>query len=157
MNNLTGAELQTLREGCGMSRDEFATLVDVQPRTVKHWEIRMGGVPADVAEHAKVLDARVRKSVAIQLKRLKDLHPISKFDAPLILTRYRDDSEVPKETWGELTAAMHGAAVLRLRDALMDAGYFVRIVWNDPSCIDSEQTLSRQALQHRGDQPHQTT
>ena len=48
----TGAELQTLREAAGLSREAMADLVGVQSRTVKHWEHGRAGVPADVAQVA---------------------------------------------------------------------------------------------------------
>ena len=49
-HTITGAELQTLREAAGLSRDALAELAQVQARTVKHWETRTGAaVPADVA------------------------------------------------------------------------------------------------------------
>lgn len=48
----TGAELQTLREAAGLSREALADLVGVQSRTVKHWEHGRAGVPADVAQVA---------------------------------------------------------------------------------------------------------
>lgn len=55
--HMTGADLQTLREACALSRDDLADLAGVQARTVKHWENGRAGVPADVAALVLGLDA----------------------------------------------------------------------------------------------------
>ena len=59
-HHLTGAELQTLREACNLTRDELGALCGVAPRTVKHWESGRAGVPADVADVVARLDATIQ-------------------------------------------------------------------------------------------------
>lgn len=46
---MTGAELRTWRESAGLSREALAERVNVQPRTIKHWESGRADVPDDVA------------------------------------------------------------------------------------------------------------
>ena len=48
---MTGAELQCLREACGLDRDQFGEKCGVQGRSIKYWEMGASnhGVPADVA------------------------------------------------------------------------------------------------------------
>lgn len=58
----TGAELQTLREACSMTRDDLAALADVQARTIKHWENGRAAVPGDVAALMRDIDAAVDKA-----------------------------------------------------------------------------------------------
>lgn len=66
---MTGAELQALREACGLDRDQFGEMCGVQGRSVKYWEMR-SGVPADVAELILKLEAKVRADADDALKRL---------------------------------------------------------------------------------------
>ena len=66
MNNdqlMTGAELQALREACGLDRDQFGEKCGVQGRSIKYWEMGASnhGVPADVAALVLELEAKVRK------------------------------------------------------------------------------------------------
>lgn len=48
---MTGAELQALRESCGLDRAQFGELCGVQGRSIKYWEMGQSnhGVPADVS------------------------------------------------------------------------------------------------------------
>ena len=48
---MTGAELQCLREACGLDRDQLGERCGVQGRSIKYWEMGASnhGVPADVA------------------------------------------------------------------------------------------------------------
>lgn len=66
---MTGAELQALREACGLDRDQFGEMCGVQGRSVKYWEMR-SGVPADVSEMILKLEAKVRADTEDALKRL---------------------------------------------------------------------------------------
>ena len=59
---LTGAELQTLREACNLTREELGELAGVAARTIKHWESGRAGVPADVAALAQRLDATIQQA-----------------------------------------------------------------------------------------------
>lgn len=151
--HMTGAELQTLRETCGLSRDEFATLADVAPRTVKHWENRAGGVPADVAKLAAELESAMRQAVIAHTERALFEHAPHGLDAPVILTRYREGDAMPRATWGTMLPSMQGACVARVRVALLGMGRAVRVVWFDADYTDPRETLKAQAIAHRGDQP----
>jgi len=67
---MTGAELQALREACGLDRDQFGLLCGVQGRSIKYWEMGASnhGVPADVAalvqELADKVDAMAADAIA---------------------------------------------------------------------------------------------
>ena len=67
---MTGAELQCLREACGLDRDQFGQLCGVQGRSIKYWEMGASnhGVPADVAalvqELADKVDAMAADAIA---------------------------------------------------------------------------------------------
>jgi len=67
---MTGAELQALREACGLDRDQFGKLCGVQGRSIKYWEMGASnhGVPADVAaliqELADKVDAMAADAIA---------------------------------------------------------------------------------------------
>lgn len=60
---MTGAELQALREACGLDRDQLGEMCGVQGRSIKYWEMGASkhGVPADVAELVLKLEANVRE------------------------------------------------------------------------------------------------
>lgn len=66
---MTGAELQALREACGLNRDQFGEMCGVQGRSVKYWEMR-SGVPADVSEMILKLEAKVSNDVAEAVNKL---------------------------------------------------------------------------------------
>lgn len=72
MNNdyMTGAELQCLREACGLDRDQFGELCGVQGRSIKYWETGQasGGVPADVANLVIKIESEVSEEADKQLQ-----------------------------------------------------------------------------------------
>lgn len=179
---MTGAELQTLREACGMSREDLAGLADVQARTVKHWEGGRAGVPADVADLVRRLDAMVSlvanealqgiRQAAEQAGQAPDKLVLLRYQNAADLTRYRADMD-------DMPAVVHGAIVNRVRLALPWLPGFervaVRVVWMLPEDYeawrrdqpgindtpDNEATRSAwaagqvqtQAIPHRADQP----
>ncbi len=71
MNNdtMTGAELQALREACGLDRDQFGELCGVQGRSIKYWEMGQSnhGVPADVEALVLELSAKIDAETDAQL------------------------------------------------------------------------------------------
>lgn len=78
---MTGAELQCLREACGLDRDQFGEMCGVQGRSIKYWEMGASkhGVPADVAELVLKLEEKVRNDVAEAIDR-----------SPMVLMRTAD-------------------------------------------------------------------
>ena len=170
---MTGAELATMRQACGLSREELAQLCDVQPRTVKHWESGRAGVPADVAQTIGGISSGIRDSVRAACDVLARDRP-----AQLVLIRYRTDADMQRfrpDCVGMLAASTHGAIVARTIDAigLLPAlqGIRARVVWFDPADYerwrqdagqaDSKATrqawaagqVAAQAMPHKGDQP----
>ncbi|MEP6587154.1 MAG: helix-turn-helix transcriptional regulator [Polaromonas sp.] len=128
IEQMTGAELQTLRESCGLSREEFGLLASVQARTVKHWENgHSATVPADAQELARNLDQSVSAAVAA------DLAPLAGLQAgeAATLTRYQDAYSLKQSRpdLAGLPLGLHGAIVGRVRLALLARGAKVRIDW----------------------------
>lgn len=174
-NHLTGAELQTLREACHLSRDELGALCGVAPRTVKHWESGRAGVPADVADVVARLDATIQHAsdqgaaVIEQAMAHQGTAP-----ADVVLMRYRTPEDLARyrPDMAGAPAGAHGAIVARLRAQALALGVpLVRVVWMDPNAYetwhaaqglpDAEPTraawaagqVQAQARPHRGDQP----
>lgn len=174
LDPLTGAELQTLREACGLSRDELGQLVDVQARTIKHWENGRASVPADVAELVQRLDDTLQTAAQ---------HAIAAYSsgaappAGVVLIRYAsaEDMHRYRPELSKLPASVHGAIIGRVRAALRHlpglADQPARVVWLDAPAYDtwraaaqlpdSEATrqawaagqVQTQAIPHRADQP----
>ena len=174
-DNITGAELQTLREACNLTRDELGSLCGVAPRTVKHWESGRAGVPADVADVVARLDAAIQRAadhgadVIEQAMAHQGTAP-----ADVVLMRYRTPGDLARyrPDMAGAPAGAHGAIVARLRAQALALGVAaVRVVWMDPSAYeawraaqglpDAEPSraawaadqVQAQALPHRGDQP----
>lgn len=150
-DHMTGAELQTLREAAGLSREALAELAQVQARTVKHWETRGGaGVPADVAALVRAAADWVRLTARQALRDvLQQIHggPTAAAiastlagifdaasDAPqVVLIRYRETAQMHTQDRAQgLRADVHGAMVARLALDLIDNGARPRVVWFDP-------------------------
>ena len=173
---MTGAELQTLREACGLSRDTLGLICSVQARTVKHWEGGRSGVPDDVAQAVR----QVARWVAVESAALAASieREAAAGAAPAVLVRYREAAEMPaKLRAAGVLPEVHGAMLARAAcwrlAGLQDRG--PRVVWFEPAPYfewlhaaghkpgdDSEQlrsqwatlrALSAQAMPPRGDQP----
>lgn len=157
---MTGAELATMRQACGLSREELARMVDVQSRTIKHWESGSAGVPADVAETVASLLLKVCAAI--------DRHP-HVFAQTMI--RYRTDVDMWRH-WPELASlpvSVHAAVVAAVMREMASRGGFVRTVWFDAEAYDAwrgdradsesmraawaAEAVASQTLPHRPDQP----
>ncbi len=149
--HMTGAELQTLREACGLDREEFADLASVQPRTLKHWENGRAGVPADVAQLARELDAACTQGAAAMLERAQFEAQGAPDGVPVVLVRYKTPADMPQGH--NMPAGLQGAMVARVRLELLRKGRAVRVVWHDAAHGGALQQLQAQAVPHRGDQP----
>lgn len=175
---LTGAELQTLREACNLSRDELGQLAGVQARTIKHWETGRAGIPIDVASLVQRLDASAAQAVqqAVQTcaysKSVHDEPP-----AEIVLLRYQTDADLAhyRPDMARFPASLHGAIIGRVRVAIAALPGFatvkIRVVWMLPDQYepwrsvsqmpDTESTraqwaaeqVSLQSPAHKGDQP----
>jgi transcriptional regulator with XRE-family HTH domain len=168
---MTGAELQTLREAAGLSREALAELAQVQARTVKHWEIRTGSaVPADVAAMVQAAACWVMETARDGLRQILEAH---KPPADVVLIRYRETGHMQADHRAQgLRSDVHGAMVSRLVLDLLAHGLRVRVVWFDPQSyadwlaqevdkpdgggarIDwAKHAIADQATPHAGDQP----
>lgn len=171
---LTGAELQTLREACGLTRDDLGALAGVAARTIKHWESGRAGVPADVAELVQRLDATIQQAAD------QGAHAMAQAitrqgtaPADVVLIRYRDADHLARyrpDMAGQ-PAGVQGAIVQRVAQALRQRGQLVRVVWMQPDAYEAWRTahgmpdlestratwaahqVAAQALPHRADQP----
>ena len=169
---MTGAELATMRQACGLSRDDLARMACVQTRTIKHWESGHAGVPADVANTVYRISMMVQDAV---LTSCRDL--VTARTENVVLVRYRTDADLHRcvpDSFG-MPVGAHGAMVARMIGAmqlwpgLQDIR--PRVVWFDRSAFDAwledeglpdgepalqawaASQVAVQAMPHRGDQP----
>ena len=174
---MTGAELQTMREGCNLSREELGDLVGVQARTVKHWENGRAGVPGDVQARIIELDEAAHSEAVTHLASLTT-QALQRPAGPLVLVRYRDAALMPAgfayaiKRGAPSAASLHGAAIGRARvEYKGPAAQAPRVVWFDPESFTTwtlarslpdtlanrtewaAQELGAQAIPHRADQP----
>lgn len=155
-HHMTGAELQTLREACNLGRDEFAALVGVEARTVKHWENGRSGVPADVADVVQRLDHSIGQAVSGALVALRGLHERSQALtstgaklAEMVLIRYRTAQDLAKyqPDMHGLPLGSHGAIVQRFIHGVRYLAGFeavpVRVVWMDAPAYEAWRAACR--------------
>ena len=150
-DRISGAELQTMREAAGLSREALAQLVGVEARTVKHWEHGRAGVPADVAQVVQGAAQWVRTASAEALRNVRaQLDPTTTQLmgeavpsthktcpclplVPVVLLRYRETAHMhPADTRQGLRADMHGAMVAQVVQALAADGVRARVAWFGP-------------------------
>jgi len=114
---MTGAELQTLREACHLSREELADLAGVQARTVKHWENGRAAVPADVADVARGMDAAIQQAAAHELAQVQQgQHPSTAHGAACVLLRYKDNTDAKGlDGWTPTPCAASASAAIVAR------------------------------------------
>ena len=147
---MTGAELQALREACGLDRDEFGELCGVQGRSIKYWETGGSnhGVPADVSALVLQLAGQVSTKAKEMIARHSGRPGV-------VLMRGAD--------------MLQNAAMARAFLALREMGQDVRIVAFDFMAYREElagakdtpvareawakRAVTAQAKPHRADQP----
>lgn len=61
-HHLSPAEYQTVREDCGLSRDEAAQFHEVEPKTIKQWERFKGRVPDGAAAEISGLREKLERA-----------------------------------------------------------------------------------------------
>lgn len=172
---LTGAELQTLREACNLTREELGELAGVAARTIKHWESGRAGVPADVAALAQRLDATIQQAADQGARAVAQASARQGGTAPddVVLIRYRSADHLARyrpDMAGQ-PAGVQGAIVQRVAQAMRQRGQLVRVVWMQPDAYEAWRTahgmpdlettratwaahqVAAQALPHRADQP----
>jgi DNA-binding XRE family transcriptional regulator len=177
--HLTGAELQSMREGAGLSREALAQLVGVQARTIKHWENGRAGVPDDVAHVAAKAAQRVATAAhRLRMQARRTHHGTPGFSetawgpdgephhlqigqatppAPVVLMRYRETEHMHHtEAAAGFTADTHGAAVAQALQGLSLDNVPTRVVWFDhaayASWIDAQRLADTPAMrQHWAD------
>lgn len=128
----TGAELQTMREACGLDRASLAQMCGVEARTVKHWETRPGaGVPADVAATVEKLARLVADMVEGHLFFIQRTIQATE-NHVIVLVRYQSIGNMlasDQEAYGH--SDVHGATITQLAQRLTQTGIRARVVWFD--------------------------
>lgn len=157
----TGAELQTLREACNLTREALAELVGVQARTIKHWENGRSAAPEDVAHTVKRLafwvlrasaqtEAQARAMLAHSALTAKS-PPVD--GAGVVLLRYRQTADMAlDDRLNGLRADVHAASVARVALALQASGHTARVVWFEPEAYAqwaAEQGHTEDSSAHR--------
>lgn len=128
-DHITGAELQTLREACGLSREELATMAHVQARSIKHWEQGRMAAPADVAAMVQALNLAIDHAAHIQARTYQGG----------ALIRYRSEADIKRFLSKPLKHPLgaHGAIVGRAWAILKAQGKACRIVWMHPEAYEA--------------------
>lgn len=130
---MTGAELQTLRESAGLSRESLAELLGVEARSVKHWETRPSACPPDdaaqIAAQASRWVATAAREALAELLRQPGAP-----GALVALVRYRETAHMlPSGRAQGWHADTHGAMVARLLPEALARGINCRAAWFDPA------------------------
>jgi len=155
MNNdflMTGAELQCLREACGLDRDQLGERCGVQGRTLKYWEMGTSnhGVPADVVALVLDLEAQITRDTAEELARCDGL-------AEVVLMRGADPvkNEIASRVYLELRQRGRVVRMVafehRAYRAWLDAARGQDTPANRQAW--AVQAVKEQAKPHRADQP----
>lgn len=119
-DHMTGAELQTMREACNLTREELATLAHVKARSIKHWEQGRMGVPADVAAMVATMEAHA----AMMARLLADT-------SPDVLVRFSsaDDLTHASRPAQPIPLGLYGAIIGKAGAILRAQGKPCRVVW----------------------------
>lgn len=120
--DMTGPELRTIREQCGLTLADFGDLVGVADKSVRGWETATDlRVPVDVAETARALHLQL-------LDKKTEILSDFQFAAPgdeVVLKLYRNSHPGLTET----DIAVHNAAAGLAFHDLIDDGISVWMVW----------------------------
>jgi len=146
-DNMTGAELQALREACGLDRDQFAELCGVQGRTIKYWEMGQSnhGVPADVESLVLELSAKIDAETDSQLAQWRP-------GVVLMRTGNAASNQVVSRIFNELRKRGQDVRIV----AFDLQAYRATLRGKDTPAARQEwarQALKQQAKPHRADQP----
>ncbi len=170
--HLTGAELQTMREVCNLTREELGELAGVAARTIKHWESGRAGVPADVAALLQESNERIDLAASLLERDLlrKPNKPGKEIMQPVFI-RFHNQYQMSNfisGTIGNLTAEEYNASIIRARNNLLSKGIVSRVVWFDADSFAdfmlknpgpeadrqwAADQVQHQARAHRADQP----
>jgi DNA-binding transcriptional regulator YiaG len=133
---MNAAEYRTLREACGLTLAECATLHGVAVRTVQSWEVppeREGGrnVPAKAADELISLHAMIGMTVE-QILLEHGLSPGRKPKRPIRLLRFQT-AKAFQQHGASLTGLCFGAycaAIARIMSMGLDKGWNVAVDWS---------------------------
>jgi hypothetical protein len=128
---MTSAEYRTLREACGLSKQNAATFHNVALRTIEHWEAGKNPVPDGAAEELRLLDLNIDGAVQHKLDRF----PASSQAKPFTLKRHRTAEEYVGSRHHRLGLPFpcDGVVAARAADLLKRKGERFVIFWADPA------------------------
>lgn len=133
---MTPAELKTIREACGLSLPQLATMAGVQERTARYWESGHSSVPDDVAALVLNIDRTLDQAVAQALEVVRQQIAAHGGELPqeMVLLRYRTDADLAefRADMAGMPASTHAALLYRTRAALADLHVASRIVYMEP-------------------------
>lgn len=145
---MTPAEFKTLRESCGLSLAALAAALPASPKTgkpldvrsVQKWEEGARGVPVDVADWLRRLDARLADA-ALHAAEVMGGAPAG---AEVVLLRYRngDDLARYRPDMAALGPGVHAALVDRARQAALRLGLSPRITYMDAASYEAWRTAA---------------
>jgi len=162
MNNdflMTGAELQCLREACGLDRDQLGVMCGMHGspkyppgRSIKYWETGASnhGVPADVVALVLGLEAQITRDTAEELERCQGV-------AEVVLMRGADPvkNDIASRVYLELRRRGRVVRMVafehRAYRAWLDAARGQDTPANRQAW--ARQAVTQQAKPHRADQP----
>lgn len=126
------AHLRTLREAVGLSAQQAAAIADVALRTWQYWET--GDAPAKIDAIAKLEDllALTLSNIASMDEALEQIEDTPAEDAPIILTRYRNQAALDRAHPafpGGISA--HSAMIANMLVHLRSLDFEVLVLWDD--------------------------
>jgi len=131
---LTAAELKTIRESCGLTVPDFASLVGVDERTLRYWESgKTAPKTADIYDLLLGVNDRIEVCVAQAVQQVKAIIAAHGKPAEIALLRYRENADLWHylPDWRPLPCTCHGAMLARTRSALADLHVATKIVYLD--------------------------
>lgn len=131
---MKGPEFKAVRESCGLSRAQAATLFNVDERIICGWESLPVDVPGEVAATLASIDSGFTHAVRKAVSGMK--LQMSEFGKPedIALVRYRTEEDLWtfRPDMHGLPTSAYAARLARIRAGLADLYVSTRVVPMDP-------------------------
>lgn len=143
---ITGAELQTMREACNLSRTDLALLIQVSADDIAEWEGEQTVIPSRTAHVIAQLDKMVHIGVDAGIKAMKRsiaTNRKGKTPKEYTLLRYRSHADLVRfePIFQDVPNEIHGAIVTRFRDAMRHTPGLdtltIRVIWMEPEAYEA--------------------
>ncbi len=130
---MTSAEFKTIRQTIGLSAQNFAELLSIEPRTVQ----RMENGQADPKGFAVDLLQSLYESFCLMCSESENQieNTIKNYGKPteIVLIRYKkDDFKLFNPDFGTMPESVHSATLGRLKTFAESKGITVKIIYFDP-------------------------